>query len=284
MATYYGLLTLSVVLFGVAFLFNDRYSRQDRGGFGDAVLFLLIANVAGVLILLAMNGFRLSLTPFTLLMAGITAVDFALYTVCSVRALTRIDLSLFSVFAMLGGMVLPLLVGLFFYHEPMTWGVGVCVALVTAALLLTAKPGSGRGGFWYYAGVFVFNGMSGVLTTFFTGAPYQKAGAADFTIWIALFIILFATVALPFVRRGIKRPRVSTILWSAGYGIAGRIGNYGLVLALAVLPASVQYPFVTGGTMAVCTLLSYAVGQRPSPRELCAVFLSVLGVVLLVLL
>ena len=132
--------------------------------------------------------------------------------------------------------------------------------------------------------MFVFNGMSGVLTTLFTEVPYEKAGAADFSIWIALFILLFTLLALPFVRQSIKRPRPSTILWSAGYGIAGRIGNYGLVLALAVLPASVQYPFVTGGTMAVSTLLGYAVGQRPSPRELLAVFLSVLGVILLVLL
>ena len=284
MTVYYGLLTLAVVLFGVGFLCNDRYTKQGGSGVGATVLFLLFTNAAGTLVLFVLNGFRLSATPFTLLAAAVTALDFALYTFCALKALTRINLSLFSVFAMLGGMLLPLLVGLFFYHEPMTWGIGVCALLVTAALALTVKPGDTRGGFWYYAGVFLSNGMAGVLAKWFADAPYAKAGAADYSIFVALFLIAGALIALPFVRRHLTRPRPLALVWSCGYGVSIRMANYWLVLALAVLPASVQYPFVTGGTMAVCTLLGYAVGQRPTWRELLAVFLSILGVVLLVIL
>lgn len=284
MTVYYGLLTLSVVLFGVGFLCNDRYTHGSGSGAGATVLFLLFANTAGAFVLFALNGFRLSVTPFTLLAAAVTALDYALYTFCALKALTRINLSLFSVFAMLGGMLLPLLVGLSFYHEPVTWGIVVCVLLVTAALALTVKPGGNWGGFWYYAGVFVCNGMAGVLTKWFADAPYDKAGAADYSIFVALILIAGALIALPFVRRHLARPRPLALVWSCGYGVVNRIANYWLVLALAVLPASVQYPFVTGGTMAVCTLLGYAVGQRPTWRELLAVFLSILGVVLLVIL
>ena len=49
-----------------------------------------------------------------------------------------------------------------------------------------------------------------------------------------------------------------------------------------VLPASVQYPFVTGGTMIVSTVISFLLGQKPSKREIFAIALSFLGILALV--
>ena len=51
----------------------------------------------------------------------------------------------------------------------------------------------------------------------------------------------------------------------------------------AVLPASVQYPFVTGGVMIVSTIISAITGKAPSKRELLALTLSFLGIMALVL-
>ena len=41
-----------------------------------------------------------------------------------------------------------------------------------------------------------------------------------------------------------------------------------LLAALARVPAPTQYPMVTGGVMAVLTLLSCCAGERPARREL----------------
>lgn len=277
------MLSLAVVLFGVGFLCNDRYGRAAGSGTVPTVLFLIFSNAAGVLVMLVVNRFHVGFTPFTLLSAAVAALNSMLYTFCSLKALSRINLSLYSVFAMLGGMMLPFLAGLLFYREPMTVGKGVCVALIVAALALTVKRDGTRGGAVYYAGVFVCNGMSGVLTKLFLEAPYEKTDAAGYSVWIALVTLFAALCALPFLRKNLHRPGVKAVLWSGGCGVVGRVANYWLVLALAVLPASVQYPFVTGGTMIVSTLLGYAVGQRPSRRELLAVALAFLGVLLLVL-
>ena len=54
------------------------------------------------------------------------------------------------------------------------------------------------------------------------------------------------------------------------------------LLALAVLPASVQYPFVTGGTMIVSTLMGLLVGQRPTKREILSIALSFVGIMILI--
>ncbi|MBR2969022.1 MAG: hypothetical protein IKC36_04185, partial [Clostridia bacterium] len=57
-----------------------------------------------------------------------------------------------------------------------------------------------------------------------------------------------------------------------------------LLIALTVLPASVNYPMVTGGTIIVSTLLSYLTPQKPRWREWLAVALSFTGIMLLTLL
>ena len=56
---------------------------------------------------------------------------------------------------------------------------------------------------------------------------------------------------------------------------------YGLI-TLAVLPASVQYPFVTGGTMVVSCVISVLRRQRPTWREWTSVLLSFAGILILV--
>lgn len=76
---------------------------------------------------------------------------------------------------MLGGMILPILAGVFFYQESLTWGLGLCVVFLFIAILLVSihkdkKTGdkkeedqSSKIAILFYIGVFVFNGMSGVI-------------------------------------------------------------------------------------------------------------------------
>ena len=65
-------------------------------------------------------------------------------------------------------------------------------------------------------------------------------------------------------------------------GTLSRLANYVLVIALAVLPATVQYPFVTGGVMIASTIIAAIVGQKPSRREILSVAISFIGILALV--
>jgi hypothetical protein len=71
-------------------------------------------------ILLAVNGFRIEFAPFTLLIASLAALNSIAFAFCSFKALDSIDLSLFSLFSMLGGMLLPFFQGILFFYEPIT--------------------------------------------------------------------------------------------------------------------------------------------------------------------
>lgn len=279
---YYGLITVSVILFGITFFFNDRYQKESGSGMGATFIFSLVNSLAGLFCLLVTSGFRLDFTPFTLVMAVLTAMNAIGYTFCSLKAFEHINLSLYSIFAMLGGMLLPFVVGIVFYDESLTVGKGIALILIAAALAFTVKRGEKKNGTIYYVGVFVLNGMSGVLAKIFQSAPYEKTDAASYSIWSALVCAVISAFVLLAIRKSVKKPSAKAIALSSGFGAINKIANYMLLIALAVLPASVQYPFVTGGTMIVSTAIALISRQKPSWKELVSVGLSFVGVLILV--
>jgi len=56
------------------------------------------------------------------------------------------------------------------------------------------------------------------------------------------------------------------------------VANYLLLLSLAQLPASVQYPMVTGGVMIVSTVIALFTHKKPGKRELFSVLFAFAGI------
>lgn len=282
MGLYYALISLSVVMFGVQFLFTDKYQKECGESALAAHRLTFFSGIVGIIILLIINGFSVEYTHFTLICAIASALVSLFYSICSLKALAKINLSLYSLFAMLGGMVLPFVQGLIFYNEPMTIGKGICFVLITVALALTVNKDTNKGGWLYYIGIFVLNGLSGVVSTFFQKADYPKTNAESFSIWSAAAAVIISLVALIILRGKGKKPSFKAISIAVVGGTLSRIANYVLVIALAVLPATVQYPFVTGGVMIASTVIAAIVGQKPSKREILAVAISFIGILALV--
>lgn len=293
MYIYYGLLTLSVIMFGVQFFFSDRYRREMGSGTAATFIFTFLSALSGVICLFAIKiinqgfgGLSLGFTWFTLLMATVNTANSVLFSFCSLKSLGKINLSLYSLFSMLGGMMLPFVVGLVFYNEPMTLAKGICLVLIIAALMLNVNfDKEKRGGAIYYAGIFVFNGMSGVISKIYSDATYAKVSAEEYSIWCAIVtgavsILVLAILAIK--DRKVTLPTVKATIWGFGGGALSRIANYWLLIALAFLPASAQYPFITGGVMIVSTVIAFISGQKPSKREVLAVALSFVGLLALV--
>ena len=239
------------------------------------------SSLVGFLILLIINGFKFEFTWFSLLMAFFAALDSIGYTYFSLKALGRINLSLYSMFSMLGGMILPSVVGILFYNEELTVGKGICYALLMLSLLLSSKKGEKKSGYFYYMGVFVLNGMSGVLSTIFQNAPYEKTSAAGYSMLISLLALVICFLFLPFVKGSTEKLTKKALVSMGGYGVLCRVGNYLLLIALAHLPASAQYPFVTGGVMIISTIISLFTKNKPSKREITGVAISFAALIIL---
>ena len=280
---YYGIVILAVVMFGVQFLLNNKYQEQNGTGASSVFTFSFISAVVGVIALAIINKFDFSFTPFTLIWAFVTALNSILCSICTLKSLEKVNLSVYSLFSMLGGMLLPFVAGLLFYDENMTVAKAVCVVFVISALLITVSWKKKTGGEIYYVGVFILNGMSGVLSKIYEDAAYPKVSSGGYSLWMAIMSVFITLIALIAIRKKLKKPNLKAILLSAGGGALNRIANFLLLIALAVLPASTQYPFVTGGVIIVSTVIAAITKQKPSKKEIIAVGLSFIGVLALVL-
>lgn len=288
----YAIVTIATVMFGVQFLFNNLYERKSGNGIGATLIFTFIGGIIGIISLIVVNGFTFTITPFTIIMAAINAISSIAYTFCSLKAFEKINLSLYSLFAMLGGMLLPFFQGIIFYNEQITLAKSVCVVAVIAALIMCTTKGNRKGGAIYYIGVFILNGLGGVLSKFFLTAPFERTSEAMYSIWSAViktFISAAAIIILIIVSRtsrkpslSVKMPGAGALVFSSGYGILNSVANYLLLISLASLPASAQYPFITGGVIIASTVISAIMGSKPSKKEIISVILSFVGLLALV--
>lgn len=287
---YYGLILLSVVMFGGGFAIQDLYRKKRGSGLMISMESACIGAVAGLVALLALNGFSFEFTTFTLLMALWAALNGIAFTFCTFKALDYINLSLFSLFAMLGGMILPFFQGILFYDEGFTLAKIVCVVFVCAALLCTIEKGAKKSGVIFYVGVFVLNGMSGVISKIFTASELPKTSAAGYSVWIAVVTVVLSGVAWLIMakqERGRqsggqdgkveKKALVQSYALGALYGAVNRVANFILVFALVFVDTSVQYPMVTGGTIIVSTVISCFGDRKPNKKEIISVILAFVG-------
>lgn len=275
----YFIVIVAVAMFGGCFALNDAYRKLRSSSMASSMESSFVGSLAALFLMLVMSGFHFEVTPFTLIIAFLASLNDMAFTYFSFRSLDSTNLSMYSLFSMLGGMALPFCQGILFYGEAVTVSKVVCFVFVFIALVLTVSRDKGKKGTFFYAAVFVLNGMAGVLTKIFASAPYEKAGAEAFSAWICVFTVIMSGVLWIIFSR---KENMGKYTWKAFSvstlnGSLNRIANFLLVIALVSLDASVQYPLVTGGVIIVSTLISCFTEKKPSKREICAVVVAFLG-------
>ena len=276
----YWLIIISVIMFGLGFFSQEVYGKMRGSSIKISLQFGLFGSIAGLVVLLIANAFKIEFTLFTLIMALLSTANGIAFTFCSFKALGSINLSVYSLFSMLGGMILPFLQGIIFYAEAFTLAKAVCLIFITAALVLTVEKGEKATNFIYYAGVFVLNGMSGVLTKIFTASALPKTSPAGYTILCALCSIVVSLLLLAiFFRKKEDCPPVNFKNSSVACfkGAINKVANLLLVIALATVETSVQYPMVTGGVMIVSTIICFLGKQKPSKKQVLSIALAFFG-------
>ena len=99
------------------------------------------------------------------------------------------------------------------------------------------------------------------------------AGVLSAIIWLALFGKTSGEGKMPYSLKAFGVASVS--------GATNKIANFLLVLALAHVDASVQYPMVTGGVMIVSTLICFFGPRKPSKKEIASIAIAFLGMLAL---
>ena len=204
---YYLLVGVAILFFGGQFFVNGRYQMRCGASLLSSTVLSLGTGIAGALCLFFVNGCSLHSTPFTLLMAFFFALSGIFLNLFGVYALGRASLSLYSAFTMIGGMIVPSVVGMLFFDEQLTWNKAVCYLLTLLGLSLTVKKEKGSKSFFIYFGVFLCNGASAAISTVFAKADYAKAASSDYSTLCAAWKAAAALVLLPVAIRLYRRAK-----------------------------------------------------------------------------
>ena len=305
MTVYYVLLFIAAVLFVGQFLFTKQFQRYNGDSLTSTLklsffAYLTIAVFFFVKAQVGADGLRFGFSWFTLLMTiGIAAVSISCVYL-GVKVLGIGNMSVYSTFMMIGSMVLPSIVGIVFYQETKNLALKlVAIALMLGAVFFTSGGDDKKGdkkALFFYIGVFILNGLIGVLFTVHQNQPTWSAyfervdgkavaNSDVFMSWYGISTAILSGALLLISRlknqratpqsdgENSKTEGVSTsralllsLLIAVGYGVFNGLGNYFISLSTTpnALGSSVTFPIVNGGTIVVSTLMGIVLYKEKS--------------------
>jgi hypothetical protein len=293
---YIALIVLSTVLFSIQFAFNNVFEKNEGSTVAKSLIFSFGCGAIGLLLSLITGKFQIEFTYFAFFIACISGAKEILLAYISIKVLGIANLSVFSLFCMLGGMVLPSITGIAFYGEDPTWQKGVCAVLVFVALFLGVPRKGGDGANkenttalarLMYIGVFVLNGLSGVLAVIHQNGvnsvsetSYSALERATTTIFA---VAIMAVMLLKGKKLSLSKPKVSVSCITAS-AILNTSANLILYFALAKgVESSLQYPIVTGGVIIFSLIVDRILGNKVSKNDVIAALISFVALCVLVI-
>lgn len=312
---YYAMLIGASFLFGSQFMvtkaFEKNYGKTVRASLSFSLLYSLFAGMIFFIIKLISSGTVFNLNPFSLCMAfGLSLVNI-LSSAIGIKTLALGDIAVYSLFLMLGGMIVPFFAGIVFLKE----SVSVCnligVAIMIIALCLPVffgKKNKNAGEaqtdgdtkkktsvFFYVLCVFLFilNGLSSTLSKFNSVREGAALGAEftfytygiQFVISLAAFALTTASGKSDKTQNEEKQPGILFRPVAIGCGAA-----FGAVNGTAFLMSSVaaehvvavaQYPLITGATILFSSLLAFLFyREKPTALQLVQIVISLAATIL----
>lgn len=280
----YVLLIIAAAFFSLQFMFQQNYQKIRGSGVNATFIFTLFTDGMIFLFTWIGQGFRLEFKWFSFLLCILAAANSILYVFCSLKALQKANLLLYSMYAMLGGMLLPLLTGFFIYREPVTSPIIASCILILAALILTLNlKTKGKSCRHYYVLVFLLNGMSGTLSKFHQSSHLAHVSSMGYLELKSTLSVIIVLTMLLITRRKISMLSMREWFCVGGNALLCGAGNLFMLIALLRVPASVQYPLVTGGVIIFSFLIDLLQKKCPSRNNLIAAGLALASTVIIIM-
>ncbi len=283
--TDYLLLILADILLALYFAATKVYQKRAGTALYTGLLFNAALGFFRALLFFAVNGFKCPLTPFSVAIAAAMSVLCIAYTCLGFLIMERDDMTLYTVFLMTGGMAVPYIWGLIFLGEPFSVlrTLGLLLIALAIVIMNTGSKRPDKKTVLLCLAVFFLNGFVSVISK-----EHQIAAGAvsssEFVILDGAAKMILCPLALLFVKKPQEKTEGLSPKMLALTALSAALGgiSYFLQLKGAInLPATVLYPFVTGGSI-IFTALAGRVffGEKPKKRTLIGIALCFLGTVL----
>lgn len=280
---YYLMLLGAAALFSMQFFFQKRFEHEYGTDIKSTVVFSVITGFMMTLVGFIFAKFKIQVTPFALCVAAVHGLSSFGFTYFGLKSMHIANLSVYSVFSMLGGMLLPVFYGLFFIGEELTLPKLICCILVIVSVMCTINGKSGQKKAWfYYMAVFVANGLTGVCAAVHDHYTDMKVDSYSYMFWATFFLMVAGLVCFPFIKGKKRNISKRAFLDLTGFSICSGIGNIILVVALIYLPATLQFPFSTGAAVVFSAIITLIMRDKMTKGEIVSVFIALAATVCMV--
>lgn len=280
---YYALIAIATVMFGMQFFFNKTYQAAEGTLPIKTFIFTFGVSVVTIIAMLIINQTGFEFTWFSLAAAIVYAVMGISLTYCSIAALSRVNMSMFSLFSMLGGMLLPFIFGIAFYGEELTVQKIIAVLVISGSLALVSNFKADKKTFAYCMLVFFLNGMAGVISKWHQSGEniVSSGGFMILKSIVTIAICIMAFIYFKIKGTSFKLQKKSSFGSMALYGTLNSVANFLILIALFHVDASVQYPMITGGTIVVSAIISLFMKEKLHFKNCIAVILALISTILI---
>ena len=300
MLKYYLMLLIATILLAGNFAVTKLYQKKAGTSLQAGFLFNILGGLCTFFFFVAANGFRIHFSFYSLLMAFLFSLMLVSYTILGFRILKNGSMALYTLFLMTGGMTVPFVWGLFFLDEPFSWLrlVGLCLLIFTVALTaFDGKQSKIAPSTILMCGIIFFlNGFTSIFSKMHQiEQNFETVNTTEFVALTGLMKFILSAIAYlvilllekkkakadptqpnPSFKPAIKTGTLIAIIVSST--VLSGISYFFQLVGASNLPATVNYPMITGGS----TLFSALVGifvfkEKPSKVVILSVFLCLIG-------
>lgn len=279
---YYCFIVIAAVMFGLQFFFNREFQQNEGNSMAKTVLFSLITSAAVAVIMFVINKGKLEFTLFSCAMAFLSALVGVMFTYFSVLAFDKVNLSVYSLFSMLGGMILPVIYGVAFYAEDFSPKRVLCVTVIITALFIGTDLKADKKTLLYCIAVFMLNGLAGVISKCHQSSVMATSSS---NFMLAKSIITLLICAIYMFITGMKitlNKPLKSIRAAVCFSFMTGIANLLVLIALTHVNASVQYPMITGGTIVVSVIISLICKEKVIYKNILSAVLALVATLLII--
>ena len=287
----YIMLTSAALLLAMDFAMNKIYQKLRGTSPESSLLFNSVLGLATAIIFFAVNKFKLSFSPYSAFTAMLMSTLMMTYNIMGFRILKQGSMAIYSLFLMTGGMVLPYIWGLMFLNEPFSAFRTIGLIVIICGVFLSNFSGEKinlKQTFMCLA-VFALNGLVSIISKIHQiETNYQCVSTIEFIILCGIFKFFIAgSLFLAFKNREGQRSKKNNFTKSLIVIILSAIiggASYFLQLYGAKsLPATVLYPFITGGSIVFSALMGALLFKEKLSRKLIiSVVLCLVGTIMFI--
>lgn len=294
----YIFLFTAVFCFSGQFAFTKLYQTKSGTEIFPSLIFSLLSGVFSLILFAVLCGFTISFNWFSFLMAAGKMLSVVIYTIISFKMMSMGGVAIYTMFVMLGGMIVPFLYGIIFLDEQITLMKVIGMVLLLVSLIvpeIKKEKGEKQNSKWFLLlGILVFfaNGAVGVFTKVHQISEYAIS-SVEFSFWaslinvIAVFALVLGVSMLKkdkaLILNEVKNamPKWWIILL---FALASQGGALFELIAAKTIDSVILFPVTSGGTIVVSAIFgSLFFKEKPNKLVIISLAITLFATVLFVL-